>query len=345
MSSSGAVDGRPCSPRCSNRRPASAQACASISRALPCIVAEQEDLLGRRARAAAEREALDVDRLAQTHHLVPLGEPVQSAGDAVVEDDHGGNDRLELDGPVEVGPRGVGDEHLDGPWVARRQDQRDDGVLRDHPVAGSRQLVLRGDDAQPAGRCHLGHLAGLDSEDRDLVAEALELLGDGQQVGLGPAGGGELLMAEHELHRGDASGLGARCQPRGPSRRVADVSESPQWLGRRLHFVGAAVGDTGLALRRPHARGLRDRLGRDRGAISTPAALSAASTSQSATRLRTGAPQGPRSCTRPRWMPRISSASARSRAGGCRNWVARRAARRAVEPAAAPPPQSGTHST
>ena len=144
-----------------------------------------------------------------------LGEPVQAPGDTVVEDDHGGDDVLQLDGPVEVGAGGMSDEHLDGPRIARRQDQRDDGVLRQHSVAASGELVLGGHDAQPAARCHLRHFARLEREDRDLVAEALQLLGDGQQVGLGPAGGGELLVAQHELHRGDASGPGARCQPRG----------------------------------------------------------------------------------------------------------------------------------
>jgi hypothetical protein len=95
-------------------------------------------------------------------------------------------------------------DEADGCWVPVSQHQERDGILGDDGVARSGQLVLPLRHPQTARPGHVGHRPQLGREDRDLVAQALEVRGDRQQVGLHPTRTVESQSTEHDLHQWDA---------------------------------------------------------------------------------------------------------------------------------------------
>jgi hypothetical protein len=81
-------------------------------------------------------------------------------------------------------------------------------VAGDHDVARAGQLVgPEYPDALPAGI--LGHRPAPRRVDRNVVAEPVQLPGDGQRIGLAPGEPLETLVAQHDAHDGSGDGIRA----------------------------------------------------------------------------------------------------------------------------------------
>ena len=147
---------------------------------------------------AEPAEAGHVDGLAQAHEGRLEVEGLELVHDAVVEGDdrraHPG--RLWRQCRAELG--GVGDEDAGNAGIPAGHGIGARRVLNEDAVAVGGQRLLGGDDTQSAAAGYGRHLAGLPRVNRHLVTQALQVLSDGQQVGLRAAERSERLVSQDD---------------------------------------------------------------------------------------------------------------------------------------------------
>jgi hypothetical protein len=156
--------------------------------------------VGRVPDLGQRTEAPRVDRVPEAYDLVLPVHRGDVSRDAVVDDDDGFDHTWELRGKLEVVDRGAGPEHLRRGRPPLGELVRHRGVLNQDRVALRRQAIFADSDGEASARGEVGHVAAVGGVDRDPVAEPLELLADGQKVGLAPSDSGEAVRRKDDLH-------------------------------------------------------------------------------------------------------------------------------------------------
>ncbi|MCU1685155.1 MAG: hypothetical protein JWQ81_5894 [Amycolatopsis sp.] len=130
---------------------------------------------------ASGDEALNVDGLTQPDDLDRGVQRAYPLFDTIAESHHSIRDPRDQRRERKVEQDTVANEHPRGSRELFGQCIGHPAVLRDDDVAVLGQVLEFCSDRDAARRGEFGHLAEFDSVDRDIVAETVELLGDGHR--------------------------------------------------------------------------------------------------------------------------------------------------------------------
>lgn len=162
------------------------------------VVAEQEGAAGDLGQRPARGKALDVNRLAHPDDLERRGKAAHAPRNPVVERDNSPHHAGQLGWRLQVELAAVGDEQLWSRRVETGELVGDPDILDQRRVEAIRESRLI-DDLDPALLGGRGAIARFGGEDNRLVAEPVELLGDGEQIGLA-ATEAEMVGGEQDPH-------------------------------------------------------------------------------------------------------------------------------------------------
>ena len=207
------------------------------------VVAQQERALRRIVQCGARIEALRVHRLAKPHDLGSECERAHLTFDPIVENDESLHDPGQLRRDREVVLVGMNREYLWSRRIPVGELIRGDALLREHDVAGHRQIVFAVSELEAELPADVDAGPELDVEHRHVVAEPLKLLCNRKRVALGPTEA-EVIRAHDDFHSRtileQAATEFANVHGRQESRTCASAATLPSIPGKSAMPVAAA---------------------------------------------------------------------------------------------------------